>query len=102
MTKIECPVCGIEGHLQIRGNSARIGHYRGYRDKTRIVEWHKVNIETLSMVINGNQPVVNKNPKIIPESQLDQPRWPSWLGHRLGKAEVAGSNPARGSSTPLG
>ena len=29
-----------------------------------------------------------------PISQM--PRWPSWLGHRLGKAEVAGSNPARG------
>ena len=28
----------------------------------------------------------------------ERPRWPSWLGHRLGKAEVAGSNPARGST----
>ena len=24
------------------------------------------------------------------------PRWPSLVGHRLGKAVVAGSNPARG------
>ena len=30
--------------------------------------------------------------------QHEKPRWPSWLGHRLGKAEVAGSNPARGSN----
>jgi hypothetical protein len=30
--------------------------------------------------------------------QHEKPRWPSWLGHRLGKAEVAGSNPARGST----
>ena len=34
---------------------------------------------------------INIEPNI--NSQL---RWPSWLGHRLGKAEVAGSNPARG------
>jgi hypothetical protein len=26
------------------------------------------------------------------------PRWPSLVGHRLGKAAVAGSNPARGSN----
>ena len=31
-----------------------------------------------------------------------KPRWPSWLGHRLGKAEVAGSNPARGSTIAVG
>ena len=35
-------------------------------------------------------------------SKYHEPRWPSRLGHRLGKAEVAGSNPARGFFCPQG
>jgi UDP-N-acetylglucosamine pyrophosphorylase len=67
--KVECPVCGLEGHLQVRGNSARIGHYVGYRGSTRIVAWHKVDSQSLEMMVNngnhGNQSVVNKKTAVV-------------------------------------
>jgi hypothetical protein len=55
--KVECPICHRMGFVQQRGNSVRIGHYVGYKGKTRIVEWHKVDGNQL-LVINvkdGNQ-----------------------------------------------
>ncbi len=68
--KALCPICNVEGHLQIRGKSARIGHYRGYNGKTRFVEWHKIDIAYLDlMVINGKQSMVNKIPEIKPISK---------------------------------
>ncbi len=65
--KIKCPICECEGHLQLRGRSARVGHYRGYKGKTRIIEWHRVDYDTarLMMVNNGKhgkQKLVNKKP----------------------------------------
>ena len=36
----------------------------------------------------------------LPNDKTFNSRWPSRLGHRLGKAVVAGSNPARGSKEP--
>ena len=47
--KIECPVCGIEGFLEVRGNSRRVVHYRGFSDGKRVYERHSV-----GMGINGN------------------------------------------------
>ncbi len=71
--KIECPVCGVEGYLQQRGNSFRVGHYRGYNSKTgtRIVGWHKITREQLLVVYqrNGNQNMVIKNFKTTLKSQ---------------------------------
>lgn len=61
--KITCPVCGRMGHLQVRGKSARIGHYISYDGKTRLVQWHKVDSKDSEMVNNGNQNMVIKNPK---------------------------------------
>jgi len=55
-----CSVCNREGHLQVRGNSARIGHYMGYEGKTRLVEWHRVDGINLEMLNNGKQSLVNK------------------------------------------
>ena len=54
--RVICPVCGVEGHLQVRGNSRRVGRYRGYSGRTRIVEWHR-----LKGGLNGKQSLVNKN-----------------------------------------
>ena len=50
MVMVECPVCGVKGHLQVRGNSARVGHYVGCSGSTRMVEWHTVD----ASVITGN------------------------------------------------
>jgi hypothetical protein len=66
--KITCPKCGIEGSLQIRGKSARVGHYRGYSEKTRVVEWHSITYEMVNMVNNGKQLMVNNTPNLRREA----------------------------------
>ena len=64
--KVKCPICGIEGHLQVRGNSARVGHYQGYSGRTRIVKWHRVDKDTLSHLVNsGNQTMENGNKNVV-------------------------------------
>lgn len=40
--KVECPICGIGGFLQKRGNSYRIQHYKEYVDGKRIYEYHRI------------------------------------------------------------
>ncbi len=40
--KAICPVCGIEGQLQQRGNSQRIQHYIGFQDGKRVDQYHKI------------------------------------------------------------
>ena len=52
MTKIFCPVCGIQGFLEKRGNSLRVKHYKGYFNGKRVYETHNI---SKSMGINGNQ-----------------------------------------------
>jgi hypothetical protein len=52
--KVKCPQCNEMGSAQIRGNSVRIGHYKGYKGETRIVEWHPCTLEMLNMVNKGN------------------------------------------------
>ena len=54
--KAICPVCGEIGSLQLRGNSARIGHYKGIQGKTRVVEWHSVKM--VNMVNNDGKKTV--------------------------------------------
>ena len=64
LVKVMCSVCNREGHLQVRGSSARIGHYVGYDGKTRIVEWHRVDGNQFTTVNNGNQLLVIKKPDL--------------------------------------
>lgn len=40
--KVECPVCGRMGILQVRGNSERVQHYVGFKDGKRVYLYHKV------------------------------------------------------------
>jgi hypothetical protein len=42
--KVLCPVCGVEGILEQRGNSARVLHYKGFFDGKRVYERHAVKI----------------------------------------------------------
>ena len=56
-------------------------------------------LESLSIKTEHNGGVYIPRTESSHGSQM--PRWPSWLGHRLGKAEVAGSNPARGFALSL-
>jgi len=50
--KVLCPICGIMGSMQKRGNSVRVGHYKGYREETRIIEWHATTLQAIEMVNN--------------------------------------------------
>ena len=56
MTKIECPTCGIQGHLQQRGNSYRIQHYLEHVNGKRKYKYHRITREYLeSLEVNGSK-----------------------------------------------
>jgi hypothetical protein len=40
--KVVCPVCGVEGILEVRGNSQRVLHYKGFVNGRRLYERHAV------------------------------------------------------------
>ncbi len=41
--KIKCPICGVEGFLQQRGNSgSRVQHYEGFIDGKRVYAYHAI------------------------------------------------------------
>jgi hypothetical protein len=49
--KVRCPICGIIGVLQERGNSCRVQHYQGYENGKRRYLYHKVS----KMEVNGSK-----------------------------------------------
>jgi hypothetical protein len=54
--KVKCPVCGIEGFLEQRGNNYRIKHYQGYNGNQRQYSTHKISRDyTSDLGINGNK-----------------------------------------------
>jgi hypothetical protein len=59
MLKVKCPVCGVEGFMEQRGNSYRIKHYIGYNGNQRKYLMHTADKECLDTVginaENGNQ-----------------------------------------------
>jgi hypothetical protein len=48
--KVECPICHELGYVQQRYRSVRVGHYKGYKGKTRIIEWHCTTANDVLMV----------------------------------------------------
>ena len=72
--KIVCPICNVEGHLQKRGKSIRVGHYIGYKGKTRIIKWHRIDNNLSNMVNNGKQIMVNNKPNSFFFSNKMEPR----------------------------
>lgn len=76
--KVECPICGKIGSLQIRGNSYRIAHYVGYKNNTSIIQWH--------YLVNGKESLVKNNPNLFPFYKNNTMRLSSsWLGHKPSK-----------------
>ena len=54
--KVKCPICGIEGFLEKRGNSYRIKHYKGYVNGKRKYVVHSIKKEQLQLIPKiGNQ-----------------------------------------------
>ena len=66
MVKIVCPICGIQGFLQIRSNSARVQHYQGFINGKRKYVYHKVDETLLSsiMEVNGSKQLEVNNVEI--------------------------------------
>jgi hypothetical protein len=58
--KVLCPVCGVEGILEQRGNSARILHYRGFFDGKRMHERHAVKMGVNDGSNGSKQMGINK------------------------------------------
>jgi hypothetical protein len=80
--KIQCPVCGLKGHLQVRGNSARVQHYKGYENGKRKYIWHKIEGELLEyLVVTGSKSLVVNNPDLYPVAQNDLKN--EWTGREL-------------------
>jgi hypothetical protein len=108
--KVKCPICHEYGSLQQRYNSVRVGHYKGYKGKTRIIEWHCTNVQAVLLVNKGKvgidehgklyllEPLFTKNE----EKQHGLPCSPQTHNLENNKRgnegarcpEVAGSNPA--------
>ena len=57
--KVKCPICGIEGFLEQRGNNCRIKHYVGYDGNQRKYLMHAIGKDCFDTVgisaENGNQ-----------------------------------------------
>ena len=98
--KIECPVCGIVGYVEKRGNSVRIKHYEGMQDNTRKYVIHSLSRDQFSLLgIDSNCEeehsdfIGNKWESTVGINNLKSSlikeniggRSLAWLGHRLPK-----------------
>jgi hypothetical protein len=109
--KAVCPQCGIEGSIQQRYNSFRIGHYNGYSGKTIKVLWHCTTLEALMVnnpnlnMVNSRVEMVNNTHNLALNSQNSQYLETVRQTHNLECKraialcpEVAGSNPVPGTN----
>jgi len=47
--KVECPVCGVQGILEQRGNSSRVLHYKGFFNGKRVYEKHSIKMGVMGI-----------------------------------------------------
>jgi hypothetical protein len=65
--KVKCPVCGVEGFMEQRGNSYRIKHYLAYNGNQREYSIHRLSQDCINALgINGNQNMGIKRPDLNP------------------------------------
>ena len=106
MVKVRCPVCGVMGHLERRGNSYRIKHYQTYRDGRRVYINHRIpssliseivtnsnQSDNSSMGINGNQNMGIKTLNMGLNEQNMRGRRLAWSRLRASGVRDPGSNP---------
>jgi hypothetical protein len=76
--KVECPDCGIEGFVQVRGRNVMIQHYVGFRDSKRIYTYHKIPFEMLERLqVNASKTMQVKRPDLNPVLEYE------WTGGDL-------------------
>ena len=92
--KIRCPVCGIEGYLEVRGNSYRVKHYQGYINGKRKYIIHSISREqAINLGINGNKYMGIKNLNSSLNLVNESGRSLAWSRTSACHAEDPGSNP---------
>ena len=124
--RVKCVKCNRTGNLTIKKTKTRDTYYeyyyvQHYIKETGKIEWcyigsyDKLPDKYKEMLkkdaVHNSTQHYTQNDQNLNNEELSfksgnseeslKPRWPSRLGHRLGKAEVAGSNPARGSKPQL-
>ena len=100
MVKVVCPICGVQGYLEKRGNSYRVKHYIGYHNGKRKYQSHYIPPQLYSSLvgINGNQSMGIKTLKIVPNQLNNWAGSSAWNERPTCTREVAGSNPARSTN----
>ena len=94
--KVECPVCHVQGILEVRGNSQRVLHYRGFINGKRLYERHPLGINgnngnkslginkaINNVIIQNNQGLVVQLGKTSPSRGEDR-RFKSGPAHSFG------------------
>ena len=62
--KILCPVCGVEGFVQVRGRNVMIQHYQGFSGGKRSYLYHKVLYEEYERLqVNASKRMQVNQPK---------------------------------------
>ena len=98
--KVKCPICGIEGFLEKRGNSYRIKHYKGYVNGKRKYVVHSIKKEQLQLIPKiGNQSMGIKTLNLASEVENLRGCRLAWSRLRDSGSRDPGSNP--GSPTIL-
>lgn len=60
--KIQCPVCGIEGSLEVRGNSKRVSHYKGYVNGKSVYVRHSFDLLARRSIVASGAIDAGSNP----------------------------------------
>jgi hypothetical protein len=75
--KVYCPVCGVQGFLEVRGKSRRVIHYRGMVSGKRICKRHSIKGINGNQLMGINKPemsILNQN-KFAPIAQWSEQRF---------------------------
>ena len=92
--KVKCPICGIEGFLEKRGNSYRIKHYKSYINGKRKYIVHSLKKEQLQLITNfGNQTMGIKTLNLVSEFETIRGCRLAWSRLRDLGSRDPGSNP---------
>ncbi len=68
--KAVCPICKVEGFVQVRGKNVMIQHYEGFQNNKRRYSYHKVPYAFFEQLqVNASKTVQVKNPEFKPISE---------------------------------
>ena len=76
--KIKCPVCGIQGFLEVRKRSPRIKHYMGIKNNKRIYQIHVIDYSQIRNLIPSDS-LINIGIKGFKSDSISENNW----GRRL-------------------